>query len=110
MSLSIDVRADDTNDVQVALAGDIDLAVVDDVNAVIASAVSGAGGRTVAVDLATVTFLDSSGIGCLIRGRHLADTAGIGFRVVNAHGRIRRVLEISGVWPLLTDGGMQVVQ
>jgi anti-sigma B factor antagonist len=110
MRLSIESRPDGAGTIRLALSGDADLAGVEDLNAAIAAAVAGAGTRSVVVDLGAVEFMDSSGIGCLIRGWHLADAAGVDYQVVNPSARILWVLEVSGVWIMLagrdvrTDG------
>jgi anti-anti-sigma factor len=57
------------------------------------------------VDLGEVTFLDSSGIGCLVRGRQLADAHGVGYRLGHARDHVRWVLEVAGVWSYLGGEG-----
>jgi anti-anti-sigma factor len=59
----------------------------------------------VVVDLAGVQFLDSSGIAVLLKGRRLADERGAAYRVAGAHGMVKRILELSGVWEHLCDTG-----
>ncbi|MFI7597940.1 STAS domain-containing protein [Actinoplanes sp. NPDC049681] len=56
----------------------------------------------IVVDLAGVTFCDSSGIGALLEARALAASAGIPLHVIGARTVIRRSLEITGVLGLLT--------
>jgi anti-anti-sigma factor len=58
---------------------------------------------TLVVDLAEVTYLDSSGIGVLIEALHSIEADGGALRVVGASGIVARVLELSGLLPLL-DG------
>jgi anti-anti-sigma factor len=57
---------------------------------------------TVLVDLSAVTFLDSSGISVLLKGRRVADERAVNYRVVGADGIVRKVLDLTGVWPLLS--------
>jgi anti-sigma B factor antagonist len=94
-------RHRDGDTITLAVAGDVDLAARD----VLATAVGAAldeNPSVIAVDLAEVTFLDSSGIGALIRGRNLADERHIVFYTVGANGLVRQVLEMTGVWEHLT--------
>ena len=55
------------------------------------------GGGPVEVDLRHTAFLDSHGIAGLLAGYEAATLAGRGFRVVNAAGMVRQVLEITGL-------------
>jgi anti-sigma B factor antagonist/stage II sporulation protein AA (anti-sigma F factor antagonist) len=54
------------------------------------------------VDLAGVTFLDSSGLAALVRAHVRAGELGIPMTVVNSSAIARRVLEMTGVWEMLT--------
>ena len=55
------------------------------------------GRRHLVLDLAGVSFCDSSGVSALVRGhaRASADTGGL--RIASASDQVRRVLEISGL-------------
>jgi anti-sigma B factor antagonist len=83
----------------VALAGDCDLEVRDELTSVLLAAVGSA--LTVFVDLTEVRFLDSSGLHALIAGHHAAVERGGRLCVVNATGVVARVLELTGVGELL---------
>jgi anti-anti-sigma factor len=52
---------------------------------------------TIILDLAEVTFCDSSGINALIRLQHHQADAGHTMRVINAATAVRRVFELAGV-------------
>ncbi|MFC3384758.1 STAS domain-containing protein [Couchioplanes azureus] len=54
----------------------------------------------VVVDFAGVTFLDSEAMGALIDGLNAGRAAGVKLSIVNAHGIVNRVLEVSGVLEL----------
>jgi anti-sigma B factor antagonist len=56
----------------------------------------------VVVEVSRVTFLDSTGIGALIRCRREAETAGKTLRVHGVRGRVAAVLDLTGVTRLLT--------
>jgi len=72
----IDVHADDTERVVVAVWGEVDLASRDRLQSAIVTAIGEAGpGHNVIVDLSETTFLDSTGIGVLVRGSQAADAA-----------------------------------
>ena len=54
------------------------------------------------IDLTAVSFMDSSGLGCLLMAREAAIRT-LGSVVVTAcSDHARRVIEISGTWPVLT--------
>jgi anti-anti-sigma factor len=97
---SVTTRHDDTV-VTVAAAGEIDLSSRAGLDDAIANAISGGTAGSVVVDLSGVTFLDSSGIAVLLRGRNLAGTHGVGFRITGARGIVRDVLDMTGIWALL---------
>jgi len=85
--------------VVVALAGECDMAVRDELTSVLMAAVDGA--RVVFVDLAEVHFLDSSGLHALLSGHRAAVERGARLYVGNADGPVARVLEVTGVGELL---------
>jgi anti-sigma B factor antagonist len=49
------------------------------------------------VDLSDLAYLDSSGIGGLVKGRRKADKTGVAYRVTGATGMVRQVLSLTGV-------------
>lgn len=60
---------------------------------------------TLTVDLAGVTFMDSTGVNALVRFRNRAAEGGLTLTVVNCQPLVRRVLELTGLLPWLTTGG-----
>jgi len=78
-----------------SIAGDVDVAVAPELRAAIDQAL-GLGAGTLVIDMTQVTFLDSSGIAALVRGRVAAEALAIGFQLRNVPPFIRRVLEITG--------------
>lgn len=86
----------------VSLDGELDLAGRDDVERAIGEVVHAEGTRMVVVDLSSLEFIDSSGIGVLLKGRRQADAAGVGYRVNAATGIVRQVLSLTGVLEHLT--------
>jgi anti-sigma B factor antagonist len=86
--------------IRVMVAGEIDMAAHRDLaNAVTAAAQQS--GETL-VDLGGVTFLDSGGIGALMAGYRAALDAGHVYRIANANGLVRQVLEVTGTLAVLT--------
>ena len=90
-------------DATVAVAGEVDLSSAPGVESAIEEAVDAAGTTGVVVDLSQVTFLDSSGINALLHGRRRCDDHGVGYQVVGAQGQVLEVLELTGVWPHLSE-------
>lgn len=83
----------------VALAGECDLAYRDDLASVLLGAVRTA--KVVLVDLADLTFLDSSGVHCLVVAHQAARQTGGRLYVDNAAGTVAAVLDLTGVGALL---------
>jgi len=83
--------------VYLTLGGEIDLSVSDTIRTVITGHLSTDATAGVVVDLDRVTFLDSSGISALVKGRNVADQHGVLFRVVNARDKVLEVLELTGL-------------
>jgi anti-anti-sigma factor len=84
------------------LCGEMDIAVVGIVSEAIRQALGDATTTELVVDVAAVTFLDSTGIGALMTGHKSAQARGAAFRVINAHGSVDRVLRLTGVLAVLT--------
>jgi anti-sigma B factor antagonist len=87
-------------DLRLALAGEVDLSSVDILVRALATVPPAA--RTVVVDLAQVTLLDSTGIAALLAAYRSAASAGRTFTVVNARDVVRRALEVTGVLSVLS--------
>jgi anti-sigma B factor antagonist len=86
--------------VRVALAGDCDLAVRDEMSAALLAAVCRA--DIVIVDLAEVGFLDSSGVHGLVAAHHAARGRGGRLYLENPTGAVATVLDLTGVAALLS--------
>ena len=79
----------------VSVAGEVDLSTSPPLREALEQAV--AQGPNVVVDLSGVTFLDSTGLGDLVRARESALSLGGHLQLVLTQPRIRRVLEITGL-------------
>jgi anti-sigma B factor antagonist len=91
----IDVRATQ-HEMLIALTGELDMASAQSIRPCIEAAITTSSGDVI-VDLAAVTFMDSSGLAALLDARQLALRAGRRLGVQNIGVQPRRVLELSGV-------------
>ncbi|GAA4946118.1 STAS domain-containing protein [Actinoplanes utahensis] len=85
--------------ITVSLAGECDLSAREHLTAVLLDAVHRA--RAVFVDLAGLTFLDSSGVHSLITAHHAAKHTGSRVYVTDAAGPVAAVLQLTGLDVLL---------
>ena len=83
----------------VRLSGDFDINARDEMRAALLEAVE-SGPAEVVVDFDEAVFLDSEAMGALIEGLNAGREAGVPLRIVNAHGLVHRVLDVSGVLAL----------
>jgi anti-anti-sigma factor len=60
--------------------------------------------RSILVDAADLTFIDSAGVMALCRAREAADAAGVRFVVTKATRPVRHVVELLGLNDLLGGG------
>jgi anti-sigma B factor antagonist len=88
---------------RLAVTGEIDLATADDLYEAITTSASSPDTTEIVVDLADVTFCDSTGIGALVRARAAANTLDVTVTVSNPRGVVRLSLGVTGVLPVLTD-------
>jgi stage II sporulation protein AA (anti-sigma F factor antagonist) len=84
----------------VAPAGEVDVATAAMLRDAALDAVK-TGPRCVVVDLGELTFCGSTGLVVLLECRQAAETSGVGFGVVGGLPIVRRVLDITGLGPLL---------
>ncbi|MFC7533790.1 STAS domain-containing protein [Actinoplanes sp. GCM10030250] len=85
--------------ITVTLAGECDLSTREHLTAILLDAVHRA--KAVFVDLAGLTFLDSSGVHSLITAHHAAKQRDARVYVINATGAVAVVLELTGLDSLL---------
>ena len=91
---------DEADSVRVALAGECDLEVREELTAALLDAVRRS--PVVVVDLRSLDFLDSSGVHSLITAHHAAKESGRRLFVVNPTGAVATVLDLTGVAALLS--------
>jgi anti-anti-sigma factor len=85
-----------------AVVGEMDMASAVAFDVAIDNALDVDGVARVLIDLDRTTFLDSTGVRSLLRGHVQAHERGISFRIMNPTRVVRRVLELTGVFDLLT--------
>jgi anti-sigma B factor antagonist len=95
-ALHAEVVRDHDDVVILTVSGEIDLATAPSLAAALDDIEVGSG-RRVHLDLADVTFLDSSGISVLVECRQRLEDGGAVLVLHRATPTVRRVLEISGL-------------
>ena len=86
----------DSDTVTVALHGEVDVLTVDQVRIALGEAIA-AHPRRIVVDLADLSFIDSTGLGALIFGFQRSRDEGIGFRLARPSRGVHQVLVLSGL-------------
>jgi anti-anti-sigma factor len=84
-----------------AATGEVDIGTVDVLRTGIDDALRESGVTQVVLDFGPLRFLDSSGIAVLIGAHRFAQEHGIVLAIVNCHGTVRHVLEVTGVYEVL---------
>jgi anti-sigma B factor antagonist len=103
MAFDITINAADPG--RIGLAGELDLSAVACIDEIVEQTLSDPRVSLVVLDVARATFLESSALGALVRGRRAASAQGRRLVVVNATGHVRRVLDLTGVAEVLTADG-----
>ncbi|GGR74941.1 anti-sigma factor antagonist [Micromonospora fulviviridis] len=95
----------DGSPARLRLAGELDLSTAPELTAAI-DRLAAEGHRELLLDLAELTFCDSTGIAAFVRGDNLAAAAGGWLRITGATGRVARVLQMTGLAEVLRyEGG-----
>lgn len=87
---------------QIAVAGEIDLATTEQLQADLLDVISTGLAHRIEVDLAGVTFMDCSGLSGLVVARGVAARAGCRLQITKPQPIVRRVLEMTGLLAILT--------
>jgi len=87
--------------IRLCVTGDLDMSTTGQLDLAITHALS-TGVSSLLVDLAATTFCDCAGITALLIGRRDANAHDVAFQVVNPTGSTLTVLQISGLYGLLT--------
>lgn len=89
----------------VSVSGDLDLAIAEELRCTGTAQLEGEVSDAVEVDLSAVSFIDSSGLGCLV---HLFTTAaklGRPITLINIPAKVQRLIEIGGLQGILQASG-----
>lgn len=86
----------------VSAAGEVDIATVDEFLAAVRSALD-AGASAVDLDLGGLTFIDSSGLGALVRLRSEAEERGARLDLTNVPAKVSRILDLTGLAGIFLD-------
>ena len=58
--------------------------------------------KAVELDLSTVDFMDSSGLGVIMGRKATADRLGAAFKLINPTKRVARIIELAGLGKVMT--------
>ena len=89
------------NSVVVSIVGELDMADGDQVGKILIDAAE-ARKPIIRLQLAGLTFADSSAIKAILMGAKAAEERGVTYELVNPHDRVRRLLEVTGLSNVLT--------
>jgi stage II sporulation protein AA (anti-sigma F factor antagonist) len=92
---AVDV-ADSTGALRIRVSGEVDMACAPDLLGTIVSADVPAGGNLI-LDLAGVSFMDSSGINALVAAHHKRAAEGVPMTIVGTRPIVLQVFKVSGV-------------
>jgi anti-sigma B factor antagonist len=82
------------------VAGEVDLATADELSQAAVTALRG-GAEALVIDLAAVTFLDSTGLAVLVGVTNQASASGVALTIRDAVPRVRNVIRITGLGDFL---------
>jgi anti-anti-sigma factor len=94
--LTVDFTDDGDRSV-LALTGELDIDSVGGLREQVQEHVSGGQVRRLTLDLAGLTFVDSSGLGLLLEARRLALSSDVAFELANVPAGPARVIAIAGL-------------
>ena len=90
----------DTDKMTLAVRGEVDLDNSPQLRSSIVSHLNES--KNVAVDLREVSYMDSSGVSCLLEGMQLSKKKGVVFELVNVSNAVMKVLELAHLDKILT--------
>ncbi|GAA4605376.1 anti-sigma B factor antagonist [Actinoplanes octamycinicus] len=96
------VRHDDLEVTRLVLAGDLDMATTEELDAGVAAVLAGTLPGRLVIDVGELEFCDSSGLHALLDAQEKAQRRGVSFMVANPTGITRRTLEVTGLLEVLT--------
>jgi anti-sigma B factor antagonist len=87
----------------VSVSGEVDIATVEEFVEAAEACLNG-GATIVEIDLGGVTFIDSSGLGALVRIRNQAREGGAEVLLANVPATVDRLLEVTGLAAAFRSG------
>ena len=81
----------------VRVSGELDIESIGEFHAAIQRCLDGRNCRRVTVDMAGVTFCDSTGVGALLAAQANCVHNGVDFSIEFLDDRVRRILELAGL-------------
>lgn len=96
MSLQVRTSIQDAS-VLVVVEGEVDVSNAGELRDVLNAAADEGPAKPITVDLADVSYIDSTGIGVLVGAKNRATQAGTSFVVTNPQRNVARVLSLLGV-------------
>ena len=101
MSLSIETHRQHARETVIALHGEVDYATALELRAAISATLSSGTVDTIIVDLAGVTFLDSTGVGTMVVAARICAELSVEFRVIEPNPFIAKLFTVVGVAEML---------
>jgi anti-sigma B factor antagonist len=103
--LTVDAEVEGTGRTRVVAVGEVDESTAELLRGALARVLDRCGSAPVVVDLAEVSFMDSTGVAVLVQAQQRAAADGCALSVVNPQPVVRRVMEVTGVEGALTVEG-----
>jgi anti-anti-sigma factor len=100
--LTVTAEVDGVSGVRLVAVGEIDLSTADRLRAELDAALDRSA-QAIVVDLAGVSFMDSTGIAVLVHARNRAVADGATVSVIDPQPTVRRILTVTGLLKALTD-------
>jgi anti-anti-sigma factor len=104
--LHLDITPSADGGVRVVVHGDIDMATSDDFSETVMRVAADPAVTGVVLDAADLGFIDSNGVTVLVKAHRAAGERGVPFRVVGIQDPIRGLLEMLGVYDMLTGASL----
>jgi anti-sigma B factor antagonist len=101
-TLGLDRSTDGHGQICLVVTGQIDISNVDRLREALTGILAEPDLTELVLDFGALEFIDSSGVGALVRAKQEADSRGANVTVTNAHGPVERVLTVLGVDEFLT--------
>ncbi|GAA1820399.1 STAS domain-containing protein [Planosporangium flavigriseum] len=78
-------------------AGEIDISNLDRLRETVSAILAEPQVTELTLDFGALDFIDSSGVEVIMGAKQVADRRGVAYCLINAHGKVQRVLAILGI-------------